>query len=63
MKCLSCDCILTDREAVRKYKSGEFLDLCDDCLEPIKDQIHFNENPFVDHSLDVHDEETVAIDD
>lgn len=31
MKCLICDKILSDREAVRKNDKGEFLDLCDDC--------------------------------
>lgn len=32
MKCLSCDVILTDAEATTKTKSGEFLDLCYNCL-------------------------------
>ena len=33
MKCLSCDCILTDFEATRKYSSGEYVDLCNSCLD------------------------------
>ena len=33
MKCQSCDCILTDRESVRKsINTGDYLDLCDGCL-------------------------------
>ena len=28
MKCLACDTILTDVEAVRKDQYGEFIDLC-----------------------------------
>lgn len=42
MKCLSCDCILTDREATRKYKNiDEFVDLCNDCFA--ETDIHYNE--------------------
>jgi len=32
MKCLVCDKILSDREAIRKDDKGAFLDLCDECL-------------------------------
>lgn len=31
MRCLSCNKILTDNEAVRKTADGEFLDLCSNC--------------------------------
>ena len=31
MRCVSCDCELTDYEATRKYESGVYLDLCSDC--------------------------------
>ena len=32
MHCLSCDCLLTDTEAKRKYKLiPEFIDLCNEC--------------------------------
>lgn len=38
MRCLSCDCILQDHEATRKGTfSGEYLDLCDNCLQTIPD--------------------------
>lgn len=34
MKCLSCDDILTDREATRKYAGTDiFLDLCNNCVQ------------------------------
>lgn len=40
MRCLSCNKLLSDKEATRAYKStGEYLDLCDHCLEPIKEDI------------------------
>jgi hypothetical protein len=32
MRCLSCNCILTDFEATRKYENGEYVDLCNSCL-------------------------------
>ena len=40
MRCLSCDVILTDREATRRVQStGEFLDFCDSCYESIKEEV------------------------
>ncbi len=45
MKCLSCDVILSDREATRKGAvTGEFLDLCGNCLATIPD-FEYVENP------------------
>jgi hypothetical protein len=32
MRCLSCDCNLSDFEATRKYESGEYIDLCNRCF-------------------------------
>ena len=33
MKCLSCDTILSDKEAVRKYAgTNEYLELCNKCV-------------------------------
>ena len=44
MKCLSCDCILTDRESSRKgIFSGQYLDLCDECISTIPD-LEYEEN-------------------
>lgn len=40
MKCQSCDCFLSDREATRRVAStGEFLDLCNECYLPIKEDV------------------------
>lgn len=36
MKCLSCDCILNDYEATRKYEDGEYIDLCNKCIEGLE---------------------------
>jgi len=32
MKCLSCDTILSDFEACRKYSTGQYIDLCNRCF-------------------------------
>lgn len=47
MRCLACDCGLSDREATRKGETtGEFLDLCDHCFATIADQITAVDSPF-----------------
>lgn len=33
MRCLACNDELTDFEATRRTSSGEFLDLCEKCLD------------------------------
>ena len=34
MKCVACDCILSDREATRRsLVTDEFVDLCDHCIQ------------------------------
>lgn len=48
MKCLSCDEILTDREAVRKYPDGDYLDLCDSCYYEIKDYVSYYDEEILD---------------
>jgi hypothetical protein len=36
VRCLSCDCELTNFESTRKYnESGEYIDLCGRCLSDI----------------------------
>lgn len=33
MRCLACDCVLTDFEATRKWtRTGEYVDMCDICF-------------------------------
>ena len=40
MRCLSCNDVLSDREATRRIKStGEFLDFCDTCYSSIKEEV------------------------
>lgn len=44
MRCLACDCVLSDREATRRFEeSGEFVDLCDDCFETIAEDVEVYE--------------------
>lgn len=40
MRCLSCNHILSDKEATRKYASSRtFVDLCDHCFDTVVDEI------------------------
>lgn len=40
MKCLSCDKVLSNKEATRKSAlTGEFIDLCDDCFSTIAENV------------------------
>jgi len=50
MRCLSCDCNLTDSESKRKHKkTGEYLDLCTKCFREVDDLVHIE---FVGLDLD-----------
>ena len=43
MRCLSCNKVLNDREAVRKAPvTKEYMDLCDACLEPIAEELNMD---------------------
>ena len=45
MRCGACDCELTDFEATRKsIVSGDYLDLCGNCLGYIVDVVNTSEN-------------------
>jgi hypothetical protein len=40
MRCLSCNVVLSDKEATRKYaSSGTYVDLCDHCFTDIADDV------------------------
>lgn len=39
MRCVSCDCELTDYESTRRYESGDYLDLCTDCCHDMGEEI------------------------
>jgi hypothetical protein len=41
MHCLSCNIELTDVEATRKDLRGKYVDMCNYCLNPIKDDLTF----------------------
>lgn len=57
MRCLSCDCGLTDFEATRKSATtGEFLDLCNRCFASVSDQIKAIERADLAHEEDLVDE-------
>jgi len=41
MRCLSCNCVLTDFEATRKgANTGNYIDLCNRCFKSIAEDIH-----------------------
>jgi hypothetical protein len=51
MRCLSCNVILSDRESTRKgVHTGEYLDLCDDCIATIPD-FEYTENPLTSNNV------------
>lgn len=53
MRCLSCNVVLNDKEATRKYVSGEFLDLCNNCYKSVEEElptIEGNDEDFSDGS-------------
>lgn len=57
MKCLSCDTILTDLEATRKFSgSGAFVDLCNDCFSTIADEVEVMENESLSETLNEEDD-------
>lgn len=40
MRCVACDCLLSNREATRKHLiTEEYLDLCDTCLKSVEEVI------------------------
>lgn len=47
MRCVACNEPLKNREATRKGMfTGEYLDLCDKCYEPIQDLAPTMDSPF-----------------
>ena len=62
MKCLACDCLLTDREASRKYLNwqtmpeGEdrYITLCDRCLVGV--DLMYTENPLANNEEEADDD-------
>ena len=59
MRCLACNKELTEFEATRKSEqTGEFIDLCNDCYRPIKDDLRSIENDDLKSIFDVAEIET-----
>lgn len=59
MRCLACNKELTEFESTRKSaQTGEFIDLCNDCYRPIKDDIRSIENDDLKSIFDVAEIET-----
>jgi hypothetical protein len=53
MRCLSCDCELTDIEATKKYENGnDYIDLCDRCLDTIVDDLDSDDETEVEDDDD-----------
>lgn len=52
MRCFACDVRLTHREATRKFASGEFCDLCDECLGTIQDGLEVFETDVEEDSAE-----------
>lgn len=43
MRCIACNANLTDYEATRRHaETGDFLDLCGECLSVIQSEVQFN---------------------
>lgn len=50
MRCVACNCVLTDREASRKgIHSNQYLDLCNSCIQDT--DIDYVENVDLDDQL------------
>ena len=59
MRCLSCNCILSDYEATRKSASTHiFVDLCNRCYNSIEEDLDVIDRPDLEHeeSYDFDDE-------
>jgi hypothetical protein len=50
MRCLSCDCILTDYEATRKSAhTDQYIDLCNRCFSYVDDDLDVVDRPDLEH--------------
>jgi hypothetical protein len=51
MRCLSCNCNLSDYESTRKNAfTGEYIDLCNRCFSSISNDMHTIERADLEHS-------------
>lgn len=53
MRCYCCNKILSSQEATRRFKeSGEFSDMCNECLNHISDDVEVTEGFTGEDDLD-----------
>lgn len=58
MRCLSCDCLLSDFESTRKSRTtNDYIDLCNNCFEDIKDAVDVIEREDLRQNISVEDSE------
>ena len=61
MRCVACNSNLSDYESTRKYKNGEYFDLCNHCFSTIRNLL--NEEDVVDRNDLVEDDDILGEDD
>lgn len=44
MHCLACNCLLSDTESTRKDIHGDYVELCNECIFPIRKDIALSNN-------------------
>ena len=58
MRCVACDRNLSDYESTRKSATtGEYLDLCNTCLDEITDDVIVIDRPDLIDSVSIFDDE------
>ena len=59
MRCLSCNCVLTDYEATRKSAhTNMYIDLCNSCFSDVQYDMDTIERPDLEHEdADVEDDD------
>lgn len=66
MRCIACDCLLTDFEATRKsVNTNQYLDLCNTCYYTINDDVLALERADLQHDEDTvldSDNDTLLVD-
>lgn len=50
MRCLSCNCVLTDYESTRKSAhTNDYIDLCNRCFSSVEDDMDTVDRPDLEH--------------
>jgi hypothetical protein len=56
MRCSCCNVILSTQESTRKFKvSGDYVDMCNKCLNTIDDDVGYTEGSYEEESEDDND--------